>query len=335
MPISDLKASRLNALSTPEGIIAALAMDQRKSLRRMIADAAGRPLESITDAQLVEFKTAVTEELTPGVSAVLLDPEYGLEAAGARANGCGLLLAYESDGYENPRPNRMLELMPHLTVRRLRDAGADGIKILLSYTPFDDPAANERKCALIERIGAECEALDMPFFLEPVGYDPDGTPPLSIDYARLRPEIVLRSMEEFSRDIYKVDVLKVEFPVDARFVEGSSVFSGQAAYTMADALGFYREADGIARRPYVYLSAGVSGAQFLESLRMAGEAGSQFSGVLCGRATWSEGISEYARNGSEGLKRWLGTSGGEYVRQIRECLNAAVPWDSRTRMSVG
>jgi tagatose 1,6-diphosphate aldolase len=117
--------------------------------------------------------------------------------------------------------------------------------------------------------------------------------------------------------------------------EGSTVFSGEAAYTMADALGFYREADRIAHRPYVYLSAGVSGAQFLESLRMAGEAGSQFSGVLCGRATWSEGISEYALNGSEGLKRWLATSGGEYVRQIRECLNAAVPWDSRTRISVG
>ena len=85
-----------------------------------------------------------------------------------------MLLAYESDGYENPRPNRMLELMPHLTVRRLRDAGADGIKILLSYTPFDDPTANDGKCALIERIGAECEALDMPFFLEPVGHDPTG-----------------------------------------------------------------------------------------------------------------------------------------------------------------
>jgi len=301
----------------------------------MIADAAGQPLESISDAQLAEFKTAVTEVLTAGVSAILLDPEYGLDAASMRAAGCGLLLAYEVDGYENPRPNRMLELMPHLTVRRLHELGADGIKILLSYTPFDHPAANDRKCALIERIGAECEALDMPFFLEPVGYDPDGTTPLCLEYARRRPEVVLRSMEEFSRDIYKVDVLKVEFPVDARFVEGSSMFCGQAAYTMADALGFYREADRIARRPYVYLSAGVSGAQFLESLRMAGEAGSQFSGVLCGRATWSEGISEYARNGSEGLKRWLDTSGGEYVCRIRECLKAAVPWDSETRMSVG
>ncbi len=85
-------------------------------------------------------------------------------------------------------------------------------------------------------MGSECEALDMPFFLEAVGYVRTERHALRIDYARLRPEIVLRSMEEFSRDIYKVDVLKVEFPVDARFVEGSSVFSGQAAYTMADAL---------------------------------------------------------------------------------------------------
>ncbi len=71
-------------------------------------------------------------------------------------------------------------------------------------------------------------------------------------------------MEEFSRDIYKVDVLKVEFPVDARFVEGSSVFSGRRPIRWPTRLGFYREADRIARRPYVYLSAGVSGAQFLD-----------------------------------------------------------------------
>ena len=50
-------------------------------------------------------------------------------------------------------------------------AGADCIKILLYYTPFDPPDINEIKHAWIERIGGECTAADVPFFLELVGYE--------------------------------------------------------------------------------------------------------------------------------------------------------------------
>ena len=170
-------------------------------------------------------------------------------AFGQRSKPCGLLITYESDGYENPRPHRMLALMPHLSVRRLQELGADGIKVLLSYTPFGDAAANDAKCAMIERIGHECEALDMPFFLEPVCYDP-GLEPGSLEFARRKPEMVVRLMEEFSKDIYKVDVLKVEFPVNVSFVEGSAVSQGRHAYSRQEALAHYRDADAVARRPY-------------------------------------------------------------------------------------
>ncbi len=103
-------------------------MDQRKSLRRMISEAAGADLGEIPDERLAEFKSAVTQVLSEESSAILLDPEYGLEASKKRSSHCGLLLAYEMDGYENPRPNRMLALMPNQSVRRLRDLGAEGIK---------------------------------------------------------------------------------------------------------------------------------------------------------------------------------------------------------------
>ena len=43
-------------------------------------------------------------------------------------------------------------------------------------------------------------------------------------------------MEEFSQARYKVDVLKVEVPVNAEYVEGSSVFKGQKAYSHEEAL---------------------------------------------------------------------------------------------------
>jgi tagatose 1,6-diphosphate aldolase len=324
--IGNSKRERLSSLSTSDGVIAALAMDQRRSLRKMLAVAAGTTIEQISDAQLAEFKSAVTAGLTPHASAILLDPEYGLEASRVRAPGCGLLLSYESDGFENPRPHRMLALLPHASVHRLCTAGADGIKILLSYAPSGDGAANDEKHAWIERIGNECDALGVPFFLEPVVYDPAGASPNSLEFARAKPDWVIRTMREFSKDIYKVDVLKVEFPVSAAFVEGSAVFCGRAAYSLEQALECYRRADSVARRPYIYLSAGVSNQEFLESLRMAVESGARFSGVLCGRANWQDGVALYARHGRNALEEWLATTGVANIQSVNECLRAATPW---------
>jgi tagatose 1,6-diphosphate aldolase len=318
LPLSEAKAKRLKSLSTPDGIIAALAIDQRKSMRRMIADAAGKPIEQITDAHLIEFKSAVTQALTPHASAVLLDPEYGIEAASKRAPGCGLLIAYEMDGYENPRPHKMLALRPELSVSRIRDLGADGVKILLTYTPFEDQAANDAKHALIERIGAECEALDMPFFLEPVGYDTQGADPKSCEYARLKPEIVIGSMEEFSKPVYKVDILKVEFPVNAAYVD--------AAYTRLEALDIFRRADKSTNLPYIYLSAGVSMEQFKAQLNLAAESGACYCGVLCGRATWQEGAAAYARGGLSALSEWLTNEGVPKMKALNQCLKPARSW---------
>lgn len=169
----------------------------------------------------------------------------------------------------------------------------------------------------------------MPFFLEPVGYDPAGGDPKGYEYATRKPEIVVRSMEEFSKDIYQVDVLKVEFPVNAAYVNSNAVYAGRAAYTRNEALDFFRQADAVAKRPYIYLSAGVLAAHFIESLRMAAEARVRFSGVLCGRATWQEGVSGYARNGVAALEAWLETEGVRNITAVNECLKQAVPWSSR------
>lgn len=292
----------------------------------MIARAAGTEPGSVTDAQLAEFKAAVTHALSPHASAVLLDPEYGLEAVKQKSPSCGLLLTYESDGFENPRPHRMLALMPHFSVRRLQDLGARGIKILLSYSPAEIDAANDQKKAMIERIGYECEAAGIPFLLEPVVYDPAGLDAKSLEFARHKPEWVIRTMEEFSKPIYCVDVLKVEFPVTAAYVEDSSVYSGKRAHSMQEALEWYRAADAVARCPYIYLSAGVASNEFIESLRFATESGARFSGVLCGRANWQEGVAPYARGGVKALERWLAGDGVRNMQRVSEALRRAHPW---------
>src|SRR5216684_1790171 len=278
MQLSAAKLKRIKALSTKDGIIAAAAMDQRGSLQKSLASAKGVDQKAITPEMMSEFKTAVVRVLTPHATAILLDPEYGLEAAKARAPNAGLLLAYEESGYDNTKPGRLPDLLPHVSVKRIVDWGADAVKILLYYTPFDDRQVNEIKHAFIERIGAECEAYEIPFFLEFVGYDPKGGNEKGLEFAKIKPQVVTGSMQEFTKPQYNVDVLKVEVPINAEFVEGSSVYKGEKAYSWAEALDYFRKAAAVATRPFIYLSAGVSNAQFTESLHMASESGADFSG---------------------------------------------------------
>src|SRR5215510_775555 len=150
MELSKGKLKRMNALSNARGIIAAAAMDQRGSLQKALATARGVDVKEITPEIMSEFKVAVTRTLTPHASAILLDPEFGLDAARARSQRAGLILAYELSGYDNTRPGRLPDLLPHVSVKRLVDWGADAVKILIYYTPFDDTAVNDVKHAFIE-----------------------------------------------------------------------------------------------------------------------------------------------------------------------------------------
>lgn len=335
MSLSEGKIKHLKALSDKNGVIAAAAMDQRGSLRKSIASAKGVPAEQITDEMMSEFKVAVTKVLTPHASAILLDPEFGLPAAKARSSNAGLLLAYEESGYDNTKPGRLPDLLPHVSAKRLADWDADAVKILIYYSPFDASDVNDIKHAFVERIGAECEFNQIPFFLEFVGYDPKGGDEKGLEYAKQKPEIVLKSMEEFSKPQYNVDMLKVEVPVNAEFVEGSSVFKGQAAYTRKEALDYYRRAAEVAKKPFIYLSAGVGNAQFVESLNMAAEAGTDYSGVLCGRATWKEGIPVYAKQGAKALEDWLGQEGVKNINAVNAAIKSAKPWYAKLGVAVG
>jgi tagatose 1,6-diphosphate aldolase len=320
------KLRRLKALANERGVIAAAAMDQRGSLQKSLASARGVDSKAITADMMSEFKTIVSKVLTPHASAILLDPEFGLPAAQARSKNAGLLLAYELSGYDNTQPGRLPDLLPHVSVKRIVDWGADAVKILIYYTPYEETPINDIKHAFIERIGAECETYEIPFFLEFVGYDAKGGDEKGFEYAKAKPEIVKASMKEFSLPQYKVDVLKVEVPINAEYVEGSSVFKGQKAYTRAEALTHFREAAAIAAKPFIYLSAGVGNSVFTESLGMAAEAGTDYSGVLCGRATWKEGIPVYGKQGVKALEEWLQREGVRNIQAVNAATQSAKPW---------
>jgi tagatose 1,6-diphosphate aldolase len=325
MTLSPGKIQHMKALSNDRGVIAAAAMDQRGSLRKAL-EAAGDG--NVTDHDMEQFKSYVTEVLTPHASAILLDPEYGLPASKHRAPNAGLLLAYEASGYDNTQPGRLPDLLPHLSAHRLKADGADAVKVLIYYTPFEKPEINDIKHAFVERIGDECEAEEIPYFLEFVGYDPEGGDEKGLEYAKRKPEVVLESMREFTRPQYHVDVLKVEVPVNMKFVEGSGVFTGQAAYSRDQAAEYFREQARVAEKPFIYLSAGVSNEEFTETLQFVGDLGVRFAGVLCGRATWKDGIPVYAKDGPDAFRRWLETQGVTNIEAVNAGLETAQPWYS-------
>jgi len=319
------KLAGLKSVSDARGVIAAAAMDQRGSLQKSLAKERGA---TATGEDLEIFKTLVTDVLTKHASAILLDPEYGLPAAQER-HGKGLLLAYEKTGYDANTPGRLPDLLDVWSVRRLKEAGADCIKILLYYTPFDTKEVNEFKHAWIERIGDECVAHDIPFFLEFVGYDAAGGDEKTVEYARKKPSIVEGAMREFSKPRYNVDVLKVEVPIVMEFVSGTKAFKGEAAYTREEALELFRKVGDSTHLPFIYLSAGVSNPVFIETLELAGESGVAFNGVLCGRATWKDGIPIYAKEGEAAFRAWLESVGVENIENVNRALEAATPWTNK------
>ena len=328
MKLTPGKLAGMKALSDERGVIAAAAMDQRGSLQKSLAKEKGSPVDA---SALIEFKTLVTEVLTRHASAILLDPEYGLPAARHR-NGKGLLLAYEKTGYDAAEPGRLPDLLDHWSVRRIAHEGADAVKVLLYYTPFEKKEINDVKYAFIERIGDECRAHDIAFFLEIVGYDAAGGDEKTVEYAKKKPEIVTQATKDFSDDKFGVDVLKMEVPIQMEFVAGTRACKGASAYTREEALGYFRSAAEASAKPIIYLSAGVSNPVFIETLELAGESGAKFNGVLCGRATWKDGIPIYAKQGAKAFKEWLETEGVRNIENVNRALKAATPWHERFSM---
>jgi tagatose 1,6-diphosphate aldolase len=323
------KFEALERLSNQKKIIGALAIDQRGSLKKMIASANEK---FVGDEGIIKFKEIISEELTPFASSILLDPEYGLPAAKKRANNAGLILAYEKTGYDASEPGRLPDLLDKWSVKRLKEQGADAVKFLLYYDVDEDFKINQVKQVYMERIGSECMAEDIPFFLEIVTYDAKIEDAKSVEYAKVKPHKVIEAMKEFSKPRYHVDVLKVEVPVSMNYVEG---YGEKVIFTHDEALDFFKEQSETTPLPFIFLSAGVSANLFQDTLKFAHEAGSTFNGVLCGRATWKNGVEAFGAGGERIGREWLSTVGRKNIQELNDVLNqTASSWKEKVKVKM-
>ncbi|MFC3928423.1 tagatose-bisphosphate aldolase [Streptococcus caprae] len=325
MVLTENKRRLMEQLSTGSGIISALAFDQRGALKKMMAKY--QP-EAPTREQIEELKSLVSEELTKYASSILLDPEYGLPAVEVKDPAAGLLLAYEKTGYDASTTTRLPDCLNDWSVKRLKEKGADALKFLLYYDVDSADDINQQKQAYIERIGSECKAEDIPFYLEILAYDETIADAASAEYAAVKPRKVIEAMKVFSDERFGVDVLKVEVPVNMNYVEGFT--TGEVVHTKEEAAEFFRQQEAASHLPYIYLSAGVSSKLFQETLVFAAESGAKFNGVLCGRATWSGSVEVYIKEGPEATRTWLREEGFRNIDELNQVLvKTATPWTEK------
>lgn len=325
MVLTEQKRKYMEKLSDENGIISALAFDQRGALKRLMAQyQEAEP----TVAQMEELKVLVAEELTPYASSMLLDPEYGLPATKALDKNAGLLLAYEKTGYDTSSTKRLPDCLDVWSAKRIKEQGADAVKFLLYYDVDSSEELNQQKQAYIERVGSECVAEDIPFFLEILAYDETIADASSAEYAKVKPRKVIEAMKVFSDSRFNIDVLKVEVPVNVKYVEGFG--DGEVVHTKEEAAAFFKEQDEATKLPYIYLSAGVSAKLFQETLVFAHESGANFNGVLCGRATWAGSVKDYIEQGEEAARQWLRTTCFKNIDELNKVLQkTATSWKER------
>ena len=327
MKLTEQKRKYLENLSDKNGFISALAIDQRGALKKMINK---NQEKEATAEQIKEFKVLVSKHLTKYSSSILLDPEYGLDAAKARDKNAGLLLAYEKTGYDANAVGRLPDCLVEWSAKRLKEEGADAVKFLLYYDVNESEEINIQKKAYMERVGAECVAEDIPFFLEILSYDCKIDDNSTAEFAKLKPRKVIEAMKEFSKPRYNVDVLKVEVPVNMKYVEGFA--DGEVVYTKEEAASYFKQQDEATNLPYIYLSAGVSAKLFQDTLKFACDSGAKFNGVLCGRATWANGVEVFAKDGEEATVNWLNTVGRKNIEELNEVVErTATSWKEKEK----
>ncbi|MCP4314947.1 MAG: tagatose 1,6-diphosphate aldolase [Hyphomicrobiales bacterium] len=291
-----------------------VAVDQGSGLKAAIAEARGADSQ---ESDIFTFKKAVVECLSPEASVLLVDAEYGRQLLPHFDPACEKLLAYEADVYHINTSERITALPDNLSVADYARLGVRRLKFFLYYGPRCSEATNDKKHALVRDIGSQCAEHGIEFLFEPIVYDDEIDDASSLAFATLKPELVMEATRTFAHPDFKIDVLKVEIPVNLAFVAGF----GTGEFSRDQVLEAFRYtaavADGI---PLVYLSAGVSFDWFEQSLELARESGVEAAGFMCGRAIWSDAIIEFDEGGENRLVDWLSGEGCNRLKRLKAAL---------------
>ncbi len=327
-PISSGKLRGLIKLSDASGRFKMMAIDQRGSMVTKLAEVLGIEKTDVNYDDVASIKTLITRILAPNSTAVLTDPIYGHPYSITEIpRDVALLLAYEESGYvsegvsENERLSNPID---NWTIGKAQRSGADAIKLLAYYHPDASEATLKHQQAFVRHVGDECEKHDLPFLLELVSYALEGTTK-SVEFAKQKPDLVIRSVQEFTDPSYKVDILKLEFPADLKYTseyKDSTFYEGASAYDLNEVKDVCQKLDESSTLPWVILSAGVDIEEFIENVQLATAAGA--SGFLCGRAIWKDAVQYFPDTGA--VTEFLENEATTNFHNANAAAENALPW---------
>ena len=277
----------LDAIASPDGTFAVVAMDQRNTLRRMYA-AVG--VDDPTIDELTSIKADVVTALAPAASAFLLDPTFGVPALAQvdRSHAFGVLVAAEpeSRGSWNGEPRASLD--PAQNAAWVRSQGGSALKFLIQVradrrTGDGEPDLSAEALDVIRQVVEDCREAGVPSVIENLIYPLPGE--------TLTPDQRATAIIEAAAalDDLRPDLLKLEYPGDPA-----------ACRRLADTI----------RSPWAVLSAGVDFDVFTDVLKVSCDEGGA-SGFIAGRAVWKDAVGmapaeRQAYLSSEGLRRLEG-----------------------------
>ena len=254
------------ALARTSGTFAMVAIDQRESLRAMLAT--GDPW-AVADTELVQFKQEVARELSSRASAMLVDHPLGLAAiaaVGSLAPTCGLIVAADRLEQEPGGPIRRVTV-DHDAAPAAIMAGASALKLLVPWR--SDQSADARR-ALVLEFTAMCREAGLLALVEAVVGD-DGLHPGSW----LGSEGILAAAAEMAE--HDFDLYKAQVPT---YGMGTSDEIRDLSQQITALIG----------RPWVVLSNGVPAERFEAGVAAACRGGA--SGFLAGRAIWTSALGK-------------------------------------------
>ncbi|ADB29779.1 deoxyribose-phosphate aldolase/phospho-2-dehydro- 3-deoxyheptonate aldolase [Kribbella flavida DSM 17836] len=248
----------LDALAYDDGTFAMVAMDQRESLRTMLAEH-GRPDDPTA---IAAFKAAVAQHLAPLASGFLIDAGYEAPAEP------GLILAVDQLTQERGGPVTDTHLdRTQLDDKALAAAKARGVVALKLLVIWKRDGHEARRLEMAREFVELSRAAGLLSVLEPVAQAAPGEADFELDRAIVA---AAEALGPVGPDLYKAQV------------PSRGIGPADAIVKTCEQL------TGILPVPWVVLSNGVARDDFPLAVELACTGGA--SGTLAGRALWTPAL---------------------------------------------
>jgi tagatose 1,6-diphosphate aldolase len=303
------KLVHIKKLCNDQSHLQMLAIDQRPPIFNLIKERKKR----YTYKDVVDFKKNISLNLSEYSTAILMDPVYSVPNLIPSSKSKGLIITLEDHDFIERGKGRYSKNIKNWTVEKIKRIGGDAVKVLAWYRPDADQKSIKHQKKYIETIGKQCEKYDIPFLLELLVYPFENETGYSKDYKEQlgkNQNHVINSVKEFSKEKYKVDIFKLESPVDSNQLQNSK-------FNKVTEDAFKQLSKATRNIPWVMLSSGMSKKSFLNCLKLAYKNGA--SGYLAGRTIWLDAFKDYPNY--KKITSKLSNESARYVKKLNELTN--------------